>query len=131
MNRPNSTIRVPYEKLMDFFVLWLKFLKPFHSLSDRELEVAACMLKYRYILGNVIQDVNILNNVLFSKENKDKMLEELNLTNQYYQVILGKLRKCKFIVDGKINNKFIPKYNENEPFTLLLMFDKIKQKDTL
>lgn len=131
MNRPNSTIRVPYEKLMDFFVLWLKFLKPFHSLSDRELEVAACMLKYRYILGNVIQDVNILNNVLFSKENKDKMLEELNLTNQYYQVILGKLRKCKFIVDGKINNKFIPKYNENESFTLLLMFDKIKQKDTL
>lgn len=97
MDRPNSALKVPYKNLMEFFTLWLKFLRPFHNLSDRELEVAACMLKNRYELSKKISDEKILNDVLFSKENKDKMLKELHITNQYYQVILGKLRKVKFI----------------------------------
>lgn len=131
MNRPNSGLRVPYNNLMDFFVLWLKFLKPFHSLSDRELEVAACILKYRYELSKVISDETILNNVLFSKENKDKMLEELHITNQYYQVILGNLRKSGIIKDGKVDSKFVPKFKEGEPFALLLIFDKNIVKNEL
>ena len=98
MDRPNSALKVPYKNLMEFFTLWLKFLRPFHNLSDRELEVAACMLKNRYELSKKISDEKILNDVLFSKENKDKMLKELHITNQYYQVILGKLRKVKFVV---------------------------------
>lgn len=97
MDRPNSALKVPYKNLMGFFTLWLKFLRPFHTLSDRELEVAACMLKNRYELSKKISDEKILNDVLFSKENKDKMMKELHITNQYYQVILGKLRKVKFI----------------------------------
>ena len=116
---------------MEFFTLWLKFLRPFHNLSDRELEVAACMLKNRYELSKKISDEKILNDVLFSKENKDKMLKELHITNQYYQVILGKLRKVKFIKDNKIYSRFIPEYEEDKMFTLLLVFDKEKIKDEL
>lgn len=131
MDRPNSALKVPYKNLMEFFTLWLKFLRPFHTLSDRELEVAACMLKNRYELSKKISDEKILNDVLFSKENKDKMLKELHITNQYYQVILGKLRKVKFIKDNKIYSRFIPEYEEGKMFTLLLIFDEEKIKNEL
>lgn len=131
MDRPNSALKVPYKDLMGFFTLWLKFLKPYHTLSDRELEVAACMLKTRYELSKKISDEKILNDVLFSKEIKDNMIKELHITNQYYQVILGKLRKVKFIENNRINAKFIPEFEEGNMFTLLLVFDKEKIKNEL
>ena len=75
--------------------------------------------------------MNLVRKYLFSKENKDKMLKELHITNQYYQVILGKLRKVKFIKDNKIYSRFIPEFEEGKMFTLLLVFDEEKIKNCL
>lgn len=124
MERPCSTVRVPCNNLQEFFVYWLKFLQPFHSLTIRELEVLACILKHRYILSKVISDEKVLGTVLFSDDTTKKMIEDLEMSAQYFKIILSKLKKVKIIVDNVVEPKFIPKLKEdNGMFTLLFVFD--------
>ena len=59
-----------------------------------------------------------------SEDTKRKVREECNITHPHFQVIMGKLRKNKVIVDGKINPRFIPNVNEETgTFQLLLLFE--------
>jgi hypothetical protein len=48
-----------------------------------------------------------------SEDVKKKVREECHITLPHFQVIMGKLRKNKVIVDGKINPRFIPNINED------------------
>ena len=120
----NNIIRIPTSLDGKFFRYWLEFLKPFHSLSEREMQVATLFIKQRYELSKVISDEDILNRVLMGEETKKAMREECDLSLPHFQVIMGKLRKNKIIVDNKINPKFIPNITEeNGVFQLLLFFD--------
>ena len=124
MNKPNSVIKVQTSVNTDFFRLWLEFLRPFHRLTNKELEVATCFIKHYYELSKVISDPKILNQVSMSDEVKRKIREECNIKLPNFQVIMGKLKKNKVIVDGKINPKFIPDITEeNGYFQLLLLFE--------
>jgi len=59
-----------------------------------------------------------------SDEIKRKVREECNIKLPNFQVIMGKLKKNKVIVNGKINPKFIPNVTEeNGYFQLLLLFE--------
>ena len=100
------------------------FLEPYHKLNKREIDFAASFVKQRYELSKVIKDSEILDRVTMSEDTKKKVREECNITLPHFQVILGKLRKNKVIVDGKINPKFIPNINaDNDAFQLLLLFE--------
>lgn len=122
--RPNNIIRIPTSLSVNFFKLWLMFLEPFHKLTKREIDVAASFVKQRYELSKVIKDSEILDRVTMSEDTKKKVREECNITLPHFQVILGKLRKNKVIVNGKINPKFIPNINAgNDAFQLLLLFE--------
>lgn len=122
--RPNNIIRIPTSLSVNFFKLWLMFLEPFHKLTKREIDVAASFVKQRYELSKVIKDSEILDRVTMSEDTKKKVREECNITLPHFQVILGKLRRNKVIVDGKINPKFIPNINaDNDAFQLLLLFE--------
>ena len=124
MKKPNNIIRMPCSLDKSFFRLWLKFLEPFHKLTDREIDVITSFVKQRYKLSKVIKDNEILDKVTMSEDIKKKVREECNITLPHFQVIMGKLRKNKVIVDGKINPKFIPNINEEtDTFQLLLLFE--------
>lgn len=121
----NNIIRIPTSLEGKFFRYWLEFLEPFHSLTSRELDVATAFLKQRYELSKAISDTNILDRVTMGEDTKQKIREECNITTPHFQVIMGKLRKAKFIIDNKINPRFIPlgvKEGDNS-FKLLLYFD--------
>ena len=49
--KPNSVIKVQTSVNTDFFRLWLEFLRPFHRLTNKELEVATCFIKHYYELS--------------------------------------------------------------------------------
>ena len=124
MKKPNNIIRMPCSLDKSFFRLWLKFLEPFHKLTDREIDVITSFIKQRYELSKVINDNNILDKVTMSEDTKKKVREECNITLPHFQVIMGKLRKNKVIVDGKINPRFIPNIDEEAgTFQLLLLFE--------
>lgn len=120
----NNLIKVDTSLTGKFFTYWLNFLKPFHQLTTREIEIVATFLKIRYELSKSILDTNILDTVLMSKDVKNRIRKECNMTTSIFQVILTKLKKKKIIIDNKINPKFIPNIKEeNGKFILLLYFD--------
>lgn len=124
IKKSNNVVRIPSSLKGKFFRYWLEFLKPFHQLTDREIDVATSFIKHRYELSKVIKDNDILDRVTMSEDTKRRVREECNITLPHFQVIMGKLRKSKIIVDGKINPRFIPNIREGEEFfELLLLFD--------
>lgn len=124
MGKINNIIRIPTSISTSFFRFWFEFLKPFHNLTDREMQVASSFLKRRYELSKVIQDEDILDKVVMSEDTKKGVREECNISLPHFQVIMGKLRKSKVIVDNKINRRFIPNISDDKgSFRLLLNFE--------
>lgn len=122
----DSVIKIP-TTLDDFFRYWFEFLKPFHQLTGREIDVATALVKQRYKLSKVITDNNILDKVVMSEDTRKLVREECKLSLPHFQVIMGKLKKHKVIINSRINPKFIPNViEENGNFQLLLLFDFIK-----
>ena len=123
--KANGIIRIPASLDGSFFRYWLEFLAPFHTLTAREMDIAANFLKQRYVLSKAVKDDALLDKIVMSEEIKRKIKAECQVTNPHFQVIMGKLRKSKIIVDDKLNPKFIPKNIEegDKSFQLLLYFD--------
>lgn len=124
VGKVNGVISIPSSLQGSFFKFWLQFLSPIHGLSDREITVVTAFLKERYLLSKAITDEKVLDKVLMSKETKRKIREECGLAQAYFQIIIGKLRKAKVIINDKINPKFIPKNIKegDKQFQLLLHF---------
>ena len=123
-NKFDKAVRIPCKLSDDFFKYWLLFIQPLHSLTPKIIDVAACLLKNRYQLTKVIKDENVLNSFLMGSEMKEKILKELNIPVTNYNVALNKLKKAGFLVDGKIEQKFIPVIKEgSKSFNFLLYFE--------
>lgn len=124
--KPDNAIRIPTSDSISFFKYWFKFLAPFHNLTEREIDIIACFVKHRYELSKVIKDVKILDKVTMSKDTQLKIQEECKISLAHFQVILGKLRKSKVIVDDIINPRFIPNIQEDADSCKLLLIFELK-----
>ena len=119
----DNIINVPTSIKGNFFKHWLRFLLPYHGLTNREMDVAAAFLLKRHYLSKVITDVNVLDSVTMSEETKREVREMCDISVEHFQVIMSKLRKSNLILDNKINPRFIPNVKEeNGNFKLLLLF---------
>jgi hypothetical protein len=124
MRGVDKVIPIPSSLEKNFFRYWLEFLRPVHNLTDREIDIAACFLKKRYELSKKISDSNLLDQILMNEDTKKQIRTECNISLQHFQIIIGKLRKNKIIVNNAINPRLIPKINEeNNSAHLLLYFD--------
>lgn len=124
MFKPGSVIKIPASLDDSFFVRWLKFLKPFHGMTDRQVSVAAQFLKLRYDLSKVISDERLLDENVMNDAAKKKVRDASEVNPAFFQVLMGDLRKHQFFKDGKINPIYIPKLDANQnSFTLMLYFD--------
>lgn len=120
----DSIVRIPCKVDGKFFRYWFEFLQPFHNLTEREMDVITSFVKQRYELSKVIKDNEILDKVTMSEDTKKKVREECDISLPHFQVIMGKLRKNKVIIDGKINPRYIPSVDEeNGSFKMMLLFD--------
>jgi hypothetical protein len=50
----NNVIRIPTTLKDSFFKYWLEFLRPFHGLTNKEIELAAVIIQKRHELSKVI-----------------------------------------------------------------------------
>lgn len=120
----DSIVRIPCKVDGKFFRYWFEFLQPFHNLTDRETDIITAFVKKRYELSKVIKDDEILDKVTMSDDVKREIRDECNVSLPHFQVIMGKLRKNKVIVDGKINPRYIPSLKEEDgSFKMMLLFD--------
>lgn len=123
--RANNVIRIPTSLQGNFFRIWIEYLTPLHRLTNREKDVVAAFIKARFELSKVVTDSNLLDKIAMSDDIKNKIKAECSVSDAFFQVILGKLRKIGVIVDGRINPKFIPKSlgHNDQAAQLLLYFD--------
>lgn len=120
----DSVIRIPCDLTQSFFRYWFEFLKPFHNLTEREIDVAAAFVKRRFELSKKISDIDILDSVTMNEESKKVIMAECNITMAHLQVIMSKLKKCKIFVNGKLNPRYIPSViEENGSFRMLFLFE--------
>lgn len=127
MRKPDNVTVVPSTS-KNVFRKWLEFMRPYHKLTDREMDIAAAFIRHRFTLSKVISDDTILDSVLLSEDTKKKIREECNITLQHFQVILGSLRKNKVIVNNRINPKFIPSLKEDSDYLTLMFYFKIEDE---
>lgn len=122
--RANNVIRIPTSLQGKFFRIWVEFLTPLHNLTNREKDVVAAFLKARFELSKSVTDDALLDKIVMN-DVKNQIKADCKVSDAFFQVILGKLRKTGVIVDGKINPKFIPKNvkADDQAFQLLLYFD--------
>lgn len=125
VRRANNVIRIPTSIQGTFFRIWIEFLTPLHNLTNREKDIIAALLKERFELSKAVSDNALLDKLVLSEDTKNKVKAECNVSDAFFQVLLGKLRKAKVIENGRINSKLIPKSLEkgDESFRLLLYFD--------
>lgn len=123
--RANNVIRIPTSLQGKFFRIWFEFLAPLHGLTNREMDVIASFVKQRFELSKAIKDEELLDKVVMSDSTKAKVKEECGVSDAFFHVIMGKLRKNKIIVGDRINPKLIPKdlSDGDTSFQLLLHFD--------
>ena len=124
--KPDSIIRVPCSSLRAFYKYWLKFLQPFHNLTQKELEVLACLIEQRFKLSRAYKDDALIDRILMSKNIKKLIKEECKVSQSHLYIIIQKLVKNNIIINNKINPKFIPNISEDsnkDNFKLLLYFE--------
>lgn len=124
MNTNVNVVRIPATVETNFFKYWFEFLKPYHKLTSREIDVISELVKIRFQLSKVILDEEVLDSVLMSEDTKKKVREICKIKLSHFQVIMGKLRKHGIIVNDKINKRFIPNIKEDaKDFRLIFYFD--------
>lgn len=114
----------------DFFMEWLKIIGSFSPLTEKEMSFVASLLAKRHELSKVILDDKMLYRVLFSKETKEEIVNELGLKDlQEFENKAHQLRKKNVIGDNNIINKaYIP--NISKDYTsLTVAFTIVKQEE--
>lgn len=129
MNKPDSAYKVS-TTLKDFFKNWLLFLKPFHGLSEKQIQLASAFLEVRYHLSQKITDDELLDSNVFSTDVKRKIRNDLGLTTANFQVTLGDLRRHGFIINNRINPRYIPNLGENPKSYSLLFYFPIEDEQS-
>lgn len=96
---------------LEFFTEWLKIIKSFSPLTDKEAEFMAILLTKRHELSKVILDEKILTKMLFDKEVKNYIVSELKMKDtQSVENMIYTLKKKNVIFENKIiNPRYIPK----------------------
>lgn len=121
---PNSVIS-PTISLKDFFKSWLIILRPYHHLTDKQIDLAATFLKKRYELSKDILNDVLLDEILMSDSKKNEIKAECGITTAHFQVMMTVLRKNNFIKENnRINPKYIPNVSKDNPknFSLMIMW---------
>ena len=111
----------------NFFNYWLQFLKPYHKLRDKEIEMLSFFLLKRDELSEKIKDETLLDSMLFDKKIKDEIRKKMNYSNhQVFNNMLSSLRAKGVIVDNKIHKGLIPHLTNNN-FKLIFNFNVIDE----
>ena len=70
------------------------------------------------------------NKTVLSTQTRVLIKEKCKLSDAHFQVIFSKLKREGFIIDGKINKRFIPRIDpDDSQFKMLLLFDIEKIND--
>jgi len=117
----NNVVRVSMKRSR-FFYNWLLFLRPMHGMTKSQMQVAAEFLRRRDELARKTNDEGIINGILLSNREYEKIEAKFGITRQYLRVVMTHLKKARFFTEGGINLKYVPMIGEHDD-RFRLMFD--------
>lgn len=92
-----------------FFIYWLQFLKPYHKLRDKEIELLSLLLEKRYILSQKVFDPVLVDDLLLSTQNRKEIVDEMGYTSmQVLNNSLSGLRKKNVLIGNSIIKGLVP-----------------------
>lgn len=131
MKKPN---KVFYVKCTgdSFYRAWIEFLTPYHKLTAREKDVAArLLLQYDKFKENV-PDPEVLKDLMWSRKSRKDIMDSLHMSQAHFQMVLAKLKQAGVIVDGDIDQRYIPpKFSDEPRFMLQVIFDWSSPKNPI
>lgn len=117
----NKILIVKSANLMEFFLNWFQYLKPYHGLTNREIRTLASIYKHKYLLSKEVENPAEVDSRVLSKEYSDIISKETGLGYKHLKVSISVIRKRKIIVDKRIDIRLMPNIEGNE-YNLQLKF---------
>lgn len=108
------------------FIYWLTFLKPYHNLRKKEIEMLGTFLYYRHKLSQEVINKELIDRLLFSPDVRKNIMEELGVSSvAIFNNMLSVLRKKGVISrDNKILPVLVPNLEpEGDNFKLIFNFE--------
>ena len=108
------------------FMYWLEFLKPYHKLANKEVEALSILLYYRWELSKEVNNIALVDKLLFSSEIRLKVREDLGgMKSGVFNNLLTTLRKKGVLSkDNKIIPALIPNIRpDSTGFKLIFDFE--------
>lgn len=121
---PNNMLVINAGPNTGFFKWWCIYMTPMVSMTPKEIDVVASLLKQRWELSKVIADPAVLDSQLMSNDTLKKVIEECKITRQHFYVLMSSLRKNKVITKAGINPRLLPNITKdsNGTFQFLILF---------
>lgn len=108
MNRQKREITVTAPRF-NAYAMYIDLIGAKHRLSISALSVAAFLAeRYVEVLEKGVDNVDIINTIVMSKETKAEIRTALSMSHQNYNNVLITLRQAEIIVDGKFNEAYLP-----------------------
>ena len=108
------------------FMYWLEFLKPYHKLANKEVEALSILLYYRWELSKEVNNMDLVDKLLFSSEIRLKVREDLGgMKSGVFNNLLTTLRRKKVLSkENKIMPALIPNMSpKSTGFKLIFDFE--------
>lgn len=114
----------------DRLKLWLQFINPAFHLSKKELSLLGNLITSFIEISKSQPDEWIANKLLFSTESRKAIKEKMKIKNNYFDVLLNRLKKQKVVLESgeydnrkiRLNKKVIPKADSDGNINLLVLF---------
>lgn len=114
----------------NFFKLWLTLIQPYLKLRNKEADVLAKFIEYRFEISKRVEDEEEINFILFSTKIRNKIVDELDISNPALNNMISALRKKNYIVKNSINKKLIPNIEYDTDNFKLIYNVNIKRQAT-
>lgn len=122
MYKPDNAVKMTVG-LAKVYKHWLTFLRAINKLTNSEIKLGTELLLKRHELQKKINDETIVDSALMSTEVRNEIIGKLGMDKRYFQVMMSRMRAKKFIVNNRINPKFVPMIKDKNTFKVLILFD--------
>ena len=119
----NKTVQLN-TNFKDMMYYWLKFIKPFHTLSEQPMRILSLLLYFYFDYKEKTSDEDLLWRLLFSYDTKVMISNELDVKVHTVENKLTELRRKKVISKNKIDERFIPNIDkDSKNFSINFLFN--------
>lgn len=105
--------------------MWLMYNNPLYNMTGKEIELMTILLRNFLAIKEKTEDDVLANQLLFSTDKRKEIKKEMMIKDNYFDVLMNKLRSHGAIVNNQIDKHLVPKFIKNKKskdISLLIYF---------